>query len=48
MGLIDKLKGRIIDIIGLVDIIGWVAHSRSALAWRLPRYRDEIDERGPS
>jgi membrane protease subunit (stomatin/prohibitin family) len=36
MGLIDKLKGE------LVDIIEWVDDSRSTLAWRFPRYNNEI------
>ena len=36
MGLIDKLKGE------LVDIIEWVDDSRSTLAWRFPRYDNEI------
>ncbi len=36
MGLISKLKGE------LVDIIEWVDDSRSTLAWRFPRYNNEI------
>jgi membrane protease subunit (stomatin/prohibitin family) len=36
MGLIQKLKGE------LVDIIEWVDDSRSTLAWRFPRYQNEI------
>ena len=36
MGLMDKLKGE------LVDIIEWVDDSRSTLAWRFPRYQNEI------
>ena len=36
MGLINKLKGE------LVDIIEWVDDSRSTLAWRFPRYNNEI------
>jgi len=36
MGLIDKLKGE------LVDLIEWVDDSRSTLAWRFPRYNNEI------
>ena len=36
MGLIDKLQGE------LVDIIEWVDDSRSTLAWRFPRYNNEI------
>ena len=36
MGLIEKLKGE------LVDIIEWMDDSRSTLAWRFPRYHNEI------
>ena len=36
MGLIGKLKGE------LVDIIEWVDDSHSTLAWRFPRYNNEI------
>lgn len=36
MGLIGKLKGE------LVDIIEWIDDSRSTLAWRFPRYQNEI------
>ncbi len=36
MGLIDKIKGE------LVDIIEWMDDSRSTLAWRFPRYNNEI------
>ncbi|HVL27963.1 MAG TPA: SPFH domain-containing protein, partial [Acidimicrobiales bacterium] len=36
MGLISKLKGE------LVDIIEWVDDSRTTLAWRFPRYNNEI------
>ncbi len=36
MGLIDKLKGE------LVDLIEWIDDSRSTLAWRFPRYNNEI------
>jgi len=36
MGLINKLKGE------LVDLIEWVDDSRSTLAWRFPRYNNEI------
>ena len=36
MGLIDKIKGE------LVDIIEWIDDSRSTLAWRFPRYNNEI------
>ena len=36
MGLFDKIKGE------LVDIIEWIDDSRSTLAWRFPRYQNEI------
>ena len=36
MGFIDKLKGE------LVDIIEWIDDSHSTLAWRFPRYNNEI------
>jgi membrane protease subunit (stomatin/prohibitin family) len=36
MGLMDKLRGE------LVDIIEWMDDSRSTLAWRFPRYQNEI------
>src|SRR3954447_14899221 len=36
MGLIDKIKGE------LVDIIEWIDDSRTTLAWRFPRYQNEI------
>ncbi|WP_156754927.1 SPFH domain-containing protein [Actinokineospora pegani] len=36
MGIISKLKGE------LVDIIEWLEDSRSRLAWRFPRYQNEI------
>ena len=36
MGLFEKLKGE------LVDIIDWIDDSRSLLAWRFPRYQNEI------
>ena len=36
MGIIGKLKGE------LVDIIEWIDDSRSTLAWRFPRYNNEI------
>lgn len=36
MGLFDKIKGE------LVDIIEWMDDSRSTLAWRFPRYQNEI------
>lgn len=36
MGLFDKLRNE------LVDIIEWVDDSRRTLAWRFPRYQNEI------
>ncbi|MCU1353969.1 MAG: hypothetical protein JWM05_3178, partial [Acidimicrobiales bacterium] len=36
MGLMDKIKGE------LVDIIEWMDDSHSTLAWRFPRYNNEI------
>ena len=36
MGLFDKLRGE------LVDIIEWIDDSRTTLAWRFPRYQNEI------
>ncbi|WP_207839194.1 SPFH domain-containing protein [Williamsia soli] len=36
MGIIGKIKGE------LVDIIEWIDDSRSTLAWRFPRYNNEI------
>ena len=36
MGLLDKIKGE------LVDIIEWIDDSRTTLAWRFPRYNNEI------
>src|SRR5882757_8092473 len=36
MGLLGKLKGE------LVDIIEWLDDSRTTLAWRFPRYNNEI------
>lgn len=36
MGFMDKLRGE------LVDIIEWVDDSRTTLAWRFPRYQNEI------
>ncbi|MFB9618806.1 SPFH domain-containing protein [Brooklawnia cerclae] len=38
MGLMDKLRGE------LVDIIEWLEDSRSLLAWRFPRYQNEIKQ----
>ena len=36
MGLMNKIRGEI------VDIIEWIDDSRSTLAWRFPRYQNEI------
>jgi membrane protease subunit (stomatin/prohibitin family) len=36
MGIIGKIRGE------LVDIIEWIDDSRSTLAWRFPRYNNEI------
>ncbi|QDT39702.1 SPFH domain-containing protein [Stratiformator vulcanicus] len=36
MGLFDKLRAE------LIDIIEWVDDSRSTLVWRFPRYQNEI------
>jgi membrane protease subunit (stomatin/prohibitin family) len=36
MGLLDKLRGE------LVDIIEWVDDSKHTLVWRFPRYQNEI------
>src|SRR5215510_9738774 len=36
MGLLDKLQQE------LIDIIEWVDDSRHTLAWRFPRYNNEI------
>jgi membrane protease subunit (stomatin/prohibitin family) len=36
MGLLDKLRGE------LVDIVEWVDDSRHTLVWRFPRYNNEI------
>jgi membrane protease subunit (stomatin/prohibitin family) len=36
MGLIDKLRAE------LVDIVEWVDDSRSTLVWRFPRYHNQI------
>ena len=36
MGVISKLKGE------LVDIIEWFDDTRTTLAWRFPRYNNEI------
>ena len=36
MGLFDKLRGE------LVDIIEWIDDSRHTLVWRFPRYNNQI------
>ncbi|MEZ6058299.1 MAG: SPFH domain-containing protein [Planctomycetaceae bacterium] len=36
MGLLDKLRGE------LVDIIEWIDDTRHTLAWRFPRYNNQI------
>ena len=36
MGLIDKIKGE------LIDIIEWLDDSRDTMVWRFPRYENEI------
>ena len=36
MGLWDKLKGE------LIDIIEWTDDSRDTIVWRFPRYENEI------
>ena len=36
MGLFDKLRNE------LVDIIEWIDDSRHTIAWRFPRYQNEI------
>src|SRR5215470_4536692 len=36
MGLLDKLRGE------LVDIIEWIDDDRHTLVWRFPRYQNEI------
>jgi membrane protease subunit (stomatin/prohibitin family) len=36
MGLFDKLRGE------LVDIVEWIDDSRHTLAWRFPRYHNQI------
>ncbi len=38
MGLFDKLRAE------LIDIIEWVDDSRTTLAWRFPRYPNEIKQ----
>ena len=36
MGLMDKLRGE------LIDIIEWLDASRDTMVWRFPRYENEI------
>ncbi|HKT02310.1 MAG TPA: SPFH domain-containing protein, partial [Rugosimonospora sp.] len=36
VGLMDKLRGE------LIDIIEWLDHSRDTIVWRFPRYENEI------
>ncbi len=36
MGLFDKLRGE------LVDIVEWIDHTSDTLVWRFPRYNNEI------
>lgn len=36
MGLFDRLRGE------LVDIVEWMDHTRDTLVWRFPRYRNQI------
>ncbi len=36
MGLLDKLRGE------LVDIIEWLDHTRDTLVWRFPRFHNQI------
>jgi len=36
MGLLDKLRGE------LIDIIEWLDNTRDTLVWRFPRYQNEI------
>ena len=36
MGLLDKLRGE------LVDIVEWIDHTRNTLVWRFPRYHNQI------
>jgi membrane protease subunit (stomatin/prohibitin family) len=38
MGLFDKLRGE------LIDIIEWLDDTRSTLVWRFPRYQNEIKQ----
>ena len=36
MGLFDKIKGE------LIDIVQWLDDSRDTIVWRFPRYENEI------
>lgn len=36
MGLLDKLRGE------LIDIVEWLDHTRDTLVWRFPRYQNEL------
>lgn len=36
MGLLDKIKGE------LVDIVEWLDDTRDTIVWRFPRYENEI------
>ena len=36
MGLMDKLRGE------LIDIVQWLDDSRDTIVWRFPRYENEI------
>jgi len=36
MGLLEKLRGE------LVDIVEWMDHTRDTLVWRFPRYHNQI------
>lgn len=38
MGLLDKLRNEV------VDIVEWLDHTRDTLVWRFPRYRNEIKQ----
>ncbi len=38
MGLFDKLRGE------LIDIIEWLDDTRNTLVWRFPRYQNEIKQ----
>jgi len=36
MGLLEKLRGE------LIDIVEWIDHTRGTLVWRFPRYHNQI------